>query len=106
MIRLLSTLILTSVLALSAVAQNGPCTDHAIRTAAALEDKASVTGDDYFSSGALEKPVTGKAEGDKASSVVAAERKNEKYTASPGRIVIAQSGDMAYEYGTSRNNLR
>ena len=103
MIRLLSTLVLTSILAPSALAQNGACTEHAIRTAASTENKDMATTDDiYFFSGALEKPVIGKAESDKAFAAVAAERKNEEYTTTPDRIVIAHSADMAYEYGTGR----
>ena len=101
MIRLLSTLLLTSILALSALAQSGPCTEQAIRSAAP-RDQALMTDDMYFFSGALEKPVIGKSEGDKASSEVDAERKSTKYTTTVDRIVIPQSGDMAYEYGTSR----
>jgi ketosteroid isomerase-like protein len=101
MIRLFGTLVLTSVLAVSALAQSGPCTEHAVRTAASA-DMAPTTDDIYFFSGALEKPVIGKAEVDKAFSARDAERKNGKYTTTPDRIVIARSGDMAYEYGTSR----
>jgi ketosteroid isomerase-like protein len=104
MIRLLSTLVLTSILAPSALAQNGACTEHAIRTAASTENKdmAPVTDDIYFFSGALEKPVIGKAESDKAFAAVVSDRKNEEYTTTPDRIVIAHSADMAYEYGTGR----
>lgn len=101
MIRLLSTLVLTFVATLSALPQSGPGTELAIRTAASAPTTQK-TDDFYFFSGAIEKPVVGKTEHDKSSLSVKAERKNEKYTQTPDRIVVAPSGDMAYEYGTSR----
>ena len=98
--RLLSIFAFASVLAVSAMAQSAPCTEQAIRDTGSRET-APMTNDMYWYSGALEKPVIGKTEGDKAWSDVDATRKNGKYTVTPDRIIIAQSGDMAYEYGTS-----
>jgi len=102
--------LLIFLFSVTAVAQSGPCTEQGIRTAIAVatqsraDFRANFVADDvYFFSGALEKPVVGKSEREKAGERVAASRENQKWgDDKPDRIVVAPSGDMAYEYGTKR----
>jgi hypothetical protein len=83
------------------LAQNGKCTESAIREAAA-KDSTPKTSDSFFFSGALEKPVIGKSEREATGKEVSAGRSNNKHPMTPQRIVVSTSGDMAYEYGTSQ----
>jgi ketosteroid isomerase-like protein len=85
-----------------AAAQNGPCTEAAVKAAKAAAPKGALpyTDDHYFFSGALDKPVIGTQARRQASATIAAGRKNESMVESTGRIVADESGDMAYEYGT------
>lgn len=90
------------LLALPAVAQRGPCTEAFIKAQAATEHPNSVADDAYFFSGALDKPVVGRAAAFKAFAPVAAERKDENHEPPrPDRIAAAPSGEMAYDYGTA-----
>jgi ketosteroid isomerase-like protein len=91
------------LLSVAAVAQSGPCTEQVIKALAGAHDSDSVSTDDvYFFSGALEKPVVGKAAYHDAFKEVDAARKNHKESDNHvDRLVVAPSGDMAYEYGTS-----
>ena len=90
-----------------AVAENGPCTEQLVKVQSVKEGAGvnSLADDMYFFSGALERPVVGKAAIDNAAGRIATERENENYAPlNPDRIVAAPSGDMAYEYGTT--NIR
>jgi hypothetical protein len=86
-----------------AAAQNGPCTEAAVRAAKAGAAKAALphTSDQYFFSGALDKPVIGTQARSQARSKIEASRKNESQVERAERIVADASGGMAYEYGTS-----
>lgn len=85
----------------NASAQSGPCTEQFVKDTITKNPRDSVADDAYFFSGAIDKPVVGKAAMHKAGEPVAAQRANEKYPPlKPDRIVAAASGEMAYEYGT------
>ncbi|MGA8341473.1 MAG: hypothetical protein WB781_05995 [Candidatus Sulfotelmatobacter sp.] len=85
----------------SAPAQSGACTEQFAKEQVARNGSHAVADDAYFFSGALEKPVIGRASADRAFKPVAARRTNAQYQPlKPDRIVAAPSGDMAYEYGT------
>jgi hypothetical protein len=86
----------------SAAAQTGPCTEAGVKAAKAAAAKGALphTGDQYFFSGALDKPVIGTQARRQASSTIMASRKNWSEVQSTGRIVADPSGGMAYEYGT------
>jgi ketosteroid isomerase-like protein len=100
---MMTRLFLVVLFALPAAAQSGPCTAQFVKSVGAKQGSISMTDDAYFFSGALDKPVVGKAAADKAFAPVAAERKNENKAAPvPDRIVAAPSGEMAYEYGTAK----
>ncbi len=99
---MMRTVLLIVALVLPATAQSGPCTEQSVKTESAKQSP-SLANDVYIFSGALEKPVVGKAAADKAFAPVAASRKNENKPAPvPDRIVAAASGEMAYEYGTAK----
>ena len=87
----------------AAAAQNGPCTEAGIKAAKAAAGKGALphTADQYFFSGALDKPVIGTQARKQAGAAVMAGRKNWSEVLSTGRIVADESGGMAYEYGTS-----
>jgi ketosteroid isomerase-like protein len=56
----------------------------------------------YFFSGAMSKPLIGKAALQKAQSAVETQRKDEQPNPEiPERIVVSNSADMAYEYGAT-----
>jgi hypothetical protein len=85
----------------SAPAPGGPCTEQFVKEWVSTNQRGGRADDAYFFSGALEKPVVGRAVEEEAFKPVAAQRKNEKYEPlKPDRIVAAPSGEMAYEYGT------
>lgn len=99
MIRLI---FLVALLALPVVAQNRPCSEQSIKKANTAHESSVLAKDMYFFSGALKKPVVGTAAADKAFAPIAASRQNEKHDPiKADRIVVAPSGDMAYEYGTA-----
>lgn len=80
--------------------RSGPCTEQFVKAGAGV-----LADDIYFFSGALERPVVGKAAIDNTGGRISADRENENYgPLKPDRIVAAPSGDMAYEYGTA--NIR
>jgi hypothetical protein len=86
----------------SAPAQSGPCTEQFVKEQVARNGSHAVADDAYFFSGALERPVIGRAAKDRAFKPVVAQRTNVKSEPlKPDRIVAAGSGEMAYEYGTS-----
>lgn len=85
----------------SAPTQSGPCKEQFVKEQVASNGSHAAADDAYFFSGALEKPVIGRASADRAFKPVAAQRTNAQYQPlKPDRIVAAPSGDMAYEYGT------
>jgi hypothetical protein len=86
-----------------AAAQTGPCTVAGIKAAKAAGGEHALphTADQYFFSGALDKPVIGTSARRQASTTIMASRKNESWTETTERIVTDPSGGMAYEYGTS-----
>jgi hypothetical protein len=85
-----------------AAAQTGPCTEAAVKAEKAATARAALphTGDQYFFSGALDKPVIGTPARRQAGATIMAGRKNWSEVESTGRIVADPSGGMAYEYGT------
>ncbi len=101
----LRALALTIVLYSSlAFAQNGPCTEQFIRDESGKPGPLLKTDDYYLFNPMLEKPVVGTEERNKANKSLEplmAKRKNVKNgPPTVERIVVAPSGDMAYEYGT------
>ena len=85
----------------AAWAQSGPCTERAIREASAKPGGSPLADDLYYFSPAFTKPIVGKSEEIKAGQSIGSSRANESHEPSrPERIVVAPSGDMAYEYGT------
>ena len=102
--RLLPVVAFIVVAVSQVIAQSGACTEASIKTALSKPGDPNVMADDaYFYSGALDKPVVGKAALSKASKPIGESRKSENYSpAHPDRIVVSPSGDMAYEYGTER----
>jgi hypothetical protein len=84
-----------------APAPSGPCTEQFVKNQVSTSRHTAVADDAYFFSGALEKPVIGRAAADRAFKPVAAQRTNAQYQPlKPEGIVAAPSGEMAYEYGT------
>ncbi len=81
-------------------AQGAVCSESKIREAAAKRSY-SETEDAFFWSGAYEKPLIGRAEGDEADKKreTEAPRKNEIVKEHPDRIEVSKKGDLAYEYG-------
>jgi ketosteroid isomerase-like protein len=89
---------LLCLLAASAVSQD--CSESKIRTS--VENRTDKGADDeFFWSGAFDRPLVGKAALEQGMSAVGAKRKNWSQTSNAERIVVSKSGDMAYEYGTS-----
>ena len=86
---------------IQALSQTGPCTESAVKSLIDKHDLNTVADDSFYFSGALDQPVVGKAAIDNALKPVAESRQNMKTTPlRPDRVVVAPSGDMAYEYGT------
>jgi hypothetical protein len=86
-----------------AAAQTGPCTEAGVKAAEATAGRSALphTGDQYFFSGALDKPVVGAQARRQISATIPTSRKNESDVESTARIVADQSGGMAYEYGSA-----
>lgn len=79
---------------------SGLCTEQFVKAGARV-----LADDMYFFSAALERPVVGAAAINDVGGRISADRENENYgQLKPDRIVVAPSGDMAYEYGTE--NIR
>jgi len=95
------TLGLCLLFGLPALAQNGPYTEKSIQDQSAKADASVWADDSYFYSRALDHPVVGKANQDRAMKEVSAKRKNEKYEDQVERTVVSPAGDMAYQYGKS-----
>jgi len=81
-------------------AQGSACSEQTIRDAV-QNRMIKYTDDNFFWSGAYDKPMIGKAEQEEGRKKVEAEgpRKNEVSADHPQRVVVSKSGDMAYEYG-------
>lgn len=99
-------LALTAFAGLPAFAQKGQCTEEFIRSQLSQESPWPKTHDYYLYNPLLDKPVVGDEEREKANKAhepLMAKRKN-MHTApfKTERVVVAPSGDMAYEYGTGQ----
>jgi|SRR5579863_7206087 len=82
-------------------AQEPSCSEKTIRDA--VQNRTiKYTDDNFFWSGAFDKPLIGSAQREESGKKLEAEepRKNEVSAEHPQRIVVSKSGDMAYEYGT------
>ena len=97
--------LLLLVAPIATVAQAPVCSEQKIRDAI-QKTTVKYTEDSFFWSGAYDKPLIGKTEQNSgAKRQEAAEpRKNEATADHPQRIVVAKSGDMAYEYGSGNMN--
>ena len=99
--QMMTRALLLTLLALPALAQQGPCTEAFVKSQAKQQRPTAVAKDAYFFSGALDKPVVGRTAAQKAFAPVAESRQNERNEhVKPDRIVVDPPGDMAYEYGT------
>lgn len=87
----------------SVMAQAPVCSEQKIQ-AAVQKPSLKYSDDSFFWSGAFDKPLIGKAQqqAEVAKARKDEPRKNELSGDHPQRIVIAKSGDMAYEYGTGK----
>jgi hypothetical protein len=87
-----------------AAAQTGPCTEAGVKAAKAAAAKGALphSADQYFFSGAFDKPAIGAQDRKQAATAIATSRKNVSEVESTERIVADESGGMAYEYGTVR----
>ena len=87
-------------------AQGSACSEQAIRDA--VQNKTiKYTEDNFFWSGAYDKPMIGRAEQEVGRKKAEAEepRKNQVDADRPQRVVVSKSGDMAYEYGGGETNF-
>ncbi len=86
---------------IAATAQGSACSEQTIRDAV-QNKKIQYTDDDFFWTGAYDKPMVGKTEQAEGRKKAEAEepRKNEVNADHPQRVVVSKSGDLAYEYGT------
>jgi ketosteroid isomerase-like protein len=94
------TLVFFLAAPIAVMAQGSACSEQAIRDA--VQNRTiKYTDDNFFWSDAYDKPMIGKAEHEEARKKVEAEepRNNEVDADHPQRVVVSQSGDMAYEYG-------
>jgi len=94
----ISLLLLTAPIAVKA--QGSSCSEQTIRDAV-QNGIFKYTDDNFFWSGAYDKPMIGKVKQEEGRKKVQAEepRKNEVSADHPHRVVVSKSGDMAYEYG-------
>jgi hypothetical protein len=94
------TLLLLLAAPIAVEAQGSACSERTIRDA--VQNKMiKYTDDNFFWSGAYDKPMIGKVEQEEGRKKAEAEepRKNEFSADHPQRVVVSKSGDMAYEYG-------
>jgi ketosteroid isomerase-like protein len=96
----LITLIFFLAFPITALAQQPVCAEQTIRDAV-KNGTIKYTDDNFFWTGAYDKPLIGKAQHEEGKKKADAEdpRKNQVSADHPQRIVVSQSGDMAYEYG-------
>ncbi len=83
------------------LAQATVCSEQKVRESA-QKPSLKYSDDSFFWSGAFDKPLIGKAAHEAAAAKAEKDepRKNETTADHPQKIVVAKSGDMAYEYGT------
>jgi hypothetical protein len=94
------TLVFLLAAPIAVKAQGFTCSEQTIRDV--VKNKTiKYTDDNFFWSGAYDKPMIGKAERTEGAKKVEAEepRNNEANADHPQRVVVSKSGDMAYEYG-------
>jgi hypothetical protein len=94
------TLVFLLAAPIAVMAQGPACSEKTIRDA--VQNRTiKYTDDNFFWSGAFNKPLIGNAEQAQGTKKLDAEepRKNEVAVERPQRIVVSKSGDMAYEYG-------
>ncbi len=85
---------------IAAFAQGSACSEQAIRDA--VQNKTiKYTDDNFFWSGAYDRPMIGQAQQAEGRKKAEAEepRKNEANADHVQRVVVSKSGDLAYEYG-------
>lgn len=94
------TLVFLLAVPMAVQAQGSACTEQTIRDSV-QNRMIKYTDDNFFWTGAYDKPMIGKAEREEGRKKVEAEepRKNEVDADHPQRVVVSKSGDMAYEYG-------
>jgi len=94
------TLVFLLAVPIAVKAQDSACSEQTIRDAV-QNKRIKYTGDNFFWSGAYDKPMIGKSEQAEGRRKAEAEepRKNEANADHPQRVVVSKSGDMAYEYG-------
>ena len=63
---------------------------------------APISDDLFFVSGAYPRPLRGRAAADEASAGLRATHRHVTRTFTTERLVVAAAGDLAYEYGTGR----
>lgn len=98
-------LMLATFLAVPAFAQKGQCTEEFIRSQLNQQTPWPKTDDYYLFNPLLDKPVVGEEERHKSNAAIEslmAKRKNMQTTFKTEHVVVAPSGDMAYEYGTGQ----
>jgi hypothetical protein len=94
------TLVFLLAVPIAVEAQGFACSEQTIRDA--VQNKTiKYTDDNFFWSGAYDKPMIGNSEQAEGRKKAEAEepRKNEANADHPQRVVVSKSGDMAYEYG-------
>jgi hypothetical protein len=94
------TLVFLLAVPIAVKAQGSVCSEQTIRDA--VQNKTiKYTDDNFFWSGAYDKPMIGNSERTEGRKKAEAEepRKNEANADHPQRVVVSKSGDMAYEYG-------
>jgi hypothetical protein len=93
-------LVLLLAVPFTAKAQGSACSEQTIRHAV-QNRMIKYTDDNFFWSGAFDKPLIGKDEQEEGRKKAEAEepRNNEVNADHPQRVVVSKSGDMAYEYG-------
>jgi hypothetical protein len=85
---------------IAVTAQGSACSEQTIRNAVQT-GMIKYADDNFFWSGAYDKPMIGKADQEEGRKTAEAEepRNNEVSADHPQRVVVSKSGDMAYEYG-------
>jgi ketosteroid isomerase-like protein len=96
-----AVLTVTVFFGLPAFAQKGPCTEDAVRgPEVKTQEEPPKINDFYFFTNIFEKPVIGEAERREAIEAMPHRSNIKRSPIKWDRLVVAPSGDMAYEYGT------
>jgi ketosteroid isomerase-like protein len=86
-----------------AFTRKGVCREKDIKASEVNKDPNAIAESIYFFSWALEKPVVGKEQFYEAFAQTMGNLKNHKHAPEHmDRLVVAGSGDMAYEYGSTQ----